>query len=309
MDSEGAVEVVGPEAAAARLAARYDGAITRDQLTAIGLSPDAVDYRIECERLHPRHRGVYLLGHNVAAERAPLFAAVLALGDNAYINHRTALEQYGILEPTGGPVHVTVIGCCRRSRDNIKVHRTTRIAPEDIGDLDGLRITSPARAILDFADDATPRELARAVNEAQVMELVTPDELRALMKRTPGRRGAALLTATLDRHDGPDTANEGGERLLAALLKRARVAKPEINAVFHGYEVDLLYRDESLVIECDSGRFHGTPAAVDRDRRKEAALRAQRCLVLRYSYWQIAEESEAVLAEIVAERAARSRSA
>jgi very-short-patch-repair endonuclease len=50
----------------------------------------------------------------------------------------------------------------------------------------------------------------------------------------------------------------------------------------------------------DSGKFHGTPAAVERDRRKDAALRHAGYTVLRYSYRQLADEPEAVIAEVAA---------
>ena len=48
------------------------------------------------------------------------------------------------------------------------------------------------------------------------------------------------------------------------------------------------------------GALHRLRAAVDRDRRKEAHLRAPGCLVLRYSYGQIKEEPHFVIAEIAA---------
>lgn len=288
------------DAVVAEIAAAQEGNVTRKQLRQAGLSDREIDHRIARKRLHRVHRGVFLPGHAVPPERAPQRAAVLTLGENAYLSYRSALEQYGVLPPSDGPIDVTVIGCCRRSRDGIRVHRTTRIAPEDLGTLDGLPITSPARALLDFADEATPRELAGAVNEAHVQQLTTPDELRAILQRTPGRRGAALLRATLDRHDGPDTTHDGGEKLLQALLKRARLPKPTTNQRLNGYEVDFLYEDAKLVIEIDSGKFHGTPAAVDRDRRKDAHLRRLGYTVLRYSYHQIADEPEAVIAEIAA---------
>jgi very-short-patch-repair endonuclease len=286
--------------AVADVAGDRQGVVSYRDLRSSGLGRGAIHHRVLRKRLHRVHRAVYLPGHDVPPEGAPLFAAVQALGENAYISYRTALEQHGILEPTDGPIHATVVGGCRRSRDNIRVHRTTRIAPEDLGTIDGLPITSPARAILDFADDATPRELAKAINEAHVLKLATPADLRALMKRTPGRKGAALLTATLNRHDGPSTAHEGGEELLEAIIKRARLPKPAVNARTAGYECDFTYENHKLIIEVDGGTFHGTPAAVDRDRRKDQALRAAGYTVLRYSYHQLADEPEAAVAEIAA---------
>jgi very-short-patch-repair endonuclease len=303
---EDVVEVFRPDAAAARIARVQAGNVTRAQLRDAGLTDDQVDYRIASERLHRVHRATFLVGHDVPPERAPYFAAVAALGDLAYLSHGSALEDYGAIDRADGPIHVTVLGRCRRSRDGIRVHRTTRIGPQDIGTRDGLRISSPARAALDYAEYATPGRLSRAVNQLHVDGLSTPQDLWDVLARTPGRHGAALLKATLIRHDGPTTYRSGGERIALALLKRARLPRPETNAVVHGKEVDFLYRDAKVVIEIDGGQSHGTPAAVDNDRRKDAYLRSLGYIVLRYSYWQIDEEPEAVIAEISAELRSRS---
>jgi very-short-patch-repair endonuclease len=189
------------------------------------------------------------------------------------------------------------------------VHRTTRIAPEDFGTLDGLRITSPARAALDYAEYATPVQLSRVVNNLHLKGLATPEDLWDVIKRTPGRRGARLLKATLLRHEGPIRFRSGGERIVLALLKRARLPKPEVNATVGTDEVDFVYRVHKVAIELDGGTTHGTPAAVDHDRRKDARLRSLGYEVLRYSWRQIEEEPEAVIAEIAATLDRRSRPA
>ena len=295
------------DAHVARLATDQEGAVTRTQLIELGVRPGAIDHRLESGRLHRAHQGTYLVGHTATTEQARYVLATLACGPAAYISAGSALECYGAVEPTGGDVHVTVIAGRRRSRKGIRLHRTRLGDPRDFGTLGTLRITSPARAVLDYAEYATPAQLARAVNEVQVKKLATAGELREIVARSPGRHGAALLTATLDRHDGPVTFRSDGERLFLALLKRARLPLPEVNADVDGDEVDFLYRDARLAIELDGGAAHGVPAAVDRDRRKEARLRAQRVELLRYSWWQIEEEPEAVTAEIAGRLAAKRR--
>ena len=304
------VEVFRPDAAMADLARGRQGVARRDQLRAAGLSDAQIDYRLERGSLHPQHRGTYLVGHDVPPEFAPYVAAALELGDTAYVDHRSALVMYDFLDPTPGEdIHVLVIGACRAGRDGIRVHRTTRIGEQDFGLLDGIvPIVSPARAILDYVADARPSELPRIVNQAHVMGLVTPDDLRAIVARTPGRKGAPLLKAVLARHEGPIRFRSGGERRVLAILRRARLPEPEVNAIAEGREIDFLYREPKVAIEFDGGAAHGTPAAVDHDRRKDAYMRSKGYEVLRYSWWQIEEESEAVIAEISAKLAARSRS-
>ena len=292
------------------MAAGRQGAVSYRSLKDAGLGAGGIDHRVRSGRLHRRHRGVYLVGHTVAPDFAAQHAAVLAMGPKAYVGYDSALEAYNVLEPTGGPIHVLVLNACRRSRRGIKVHRTTRIEPEDVGHLEnGLPITSPARAILDYADSATPIELSRAINEAHVQGLVTPDDLHEILARTPGRRGARKLEYVLAKHDGPKVLHKGLERIAYGLFDGALVPKPETNATIHGVEVDLLWRAEELVVELDSGRFHGTPAAVDRDRRKEAHLRRHGCEVLRYSYWQVTDEPHSLVAEVAMKLEQRRRGA
>ena len=292
--------VQATDAQIAALAGAQDGAVSRAQLRRAGIGRGAIEHRIERDRLHPEHRGVYLVGHTASPERAHYTTAVVACGDAGYLSHGSALEDYGAIEPNGGDVHVTVIAGRRRSRAGIRVHFTRRADPRDFGTRDGLRITSPARAALDYAEYATPRQLAYAVNQLHVLKLATPEDLYDVLHRTPGRRGAPLLKATLARHDGPTRYRSGGERILFALIKRARLRVPEVNAQAEGKEIDLLYRDVRLAIELDGGHSHGIPKAVDDDRRKDAYLRSRGYEVLRYSYWQIEEEPEAVIAEISA---------
>ena len=298
---EDVVEVLHGDPAVARFAAATRGAIARAGLTDAGLGRGAIAHRIDRGRLHRVHRGVYLVGHAIPPEFAAHHAAVLAHGPNAYISHATALEDYAVIEPVGGPIHVTVLNACRRSRPGIRVHRTTRIEPQDLGLLDDhLPITSPARAILDYAETASLTELSRAISEAEVLELATPDEIRALIARTPGRRGTRKVIYTLGRHAGPVVLHEGVERMAYAIIDKTPIRNPETNASIVGVKVDLLWREEKLVVELDSGRYHGVPAAVDRDRRKEAHLRKNDCELLRYSYWQIKEEPHFFVAEVAA---------
>jgi hypothetical protein len=278
------------------------------ELKAAGLGRGAIHHRVQRERLHRIHRAVFLVGHEIPPEFAPHHAAVLALSPRAYISHRTVLELHEILEPEEGDIHVTVIGRCRRSRPGIRVHRTTRIASKDLGLLDDqLPITSPARAILDFAETATPTELSRAINEAHVQQLATPEDLRDILGRCPGRKGAALVKAILDRHDGPVTLHRGLEEIGHALFARTPIPMPLVNVKRYGYRLDFFWPKEGLVVELDGGRFHGTPAAVDRDRRKDAHLRKHDLEVLRYSYWQVDEESHFLVAEVAAKLVERRR--
>jgi very-short-patch-repair endonuclease len=76
------------------------------------------------------------------------------------------------------------------------------------------------------------------------------------------------------------------------------VPTPEVNATTAGLEVDALWRERRLIVELDGHRFHAHPAEVERDRDREPQLRSSGYGVVRYTWRQVAERPEAVIAEL-----------
>ena len=90
----------------------------------------------------------------------------------------------------------------------------------------------------------------------------------------------------------PDDAPEGftrseGERRLKRLCEAADLPPPKTNARVAGFEVDAYWPDLNLVVELDSWRHHGTRAAFERDRERDAELHAQGIATLRFTYRQV----------------------
>lgn len=72
-----------------------------------------------------------------------------------------------------------------------------------------------------------------------------------------------------------------------------------------GHEVDLFWADERLVVEIDGYAFHGSRAAFERDRRRDADLVAAGCAVIRITWRQAVHEPLATVARVAVARAAR----
>jgi very-short-patch-repair endonuclease len=288
----------------ARLAARQRGVVTREQLLALGLRPSAIDERIAAGKLHPLHRGVYLVGHAVPPLGAQEMAAVLACGRGAVLSHYSAGEQFEVLEKNDGPIHVSIPGGSRRQRDGIRLHKPTTLTAGDTGDWDGIPITSPARTLFDLAATVPFRVLEHAVNEAQIKRLVTARELTDRLDTHRGR-GTSALKAILNTR--PTKSRSPGESLLRTLIRKANLPPAEMNAKVHGYEWDFHWADAKLLVEADSVGYHSLPAKVEHDRRKDAHARARGYEVLRFTYTQIAYEPEVVIAGIAAALATRRR--
>lgn len=254
---------------------------------------------MECGGLHRRFRGVFLVGHLAEAKYADEWGAVLACGQGAAVSHRRAAVVFELVEPRDGDIDISIPSRSTRQHPGIRLHRQPSLRREDVGfTREGVPITSPARTLLDFGTQATPRELERAFHEALVQRLVTRKELEALIARSPGHHGVALMQPLVDDYEGPTLTRRDGEERMLALCRSARIARPDVNAIILGFEVDFSWRETKVAVEVDSGRWHGNPAALERDHRKNMILRAHDWTVLRYTWKQIVHDRDAVVAEL-----------
>jgi hypothetical protein len=153
-------------------------------------------------------------------------AAVLACGPSAALSHRSAAALWRIVPRWHSPTEVTAQ--TKRRRPGVQVHRSRHA---DATTHYGIRVTTPARTLVDLADVLDPRALTRALNEAQVLRLVTPAELTTLLTRYPGRR-----TARLTPERGATRSHL--EDRFTRFLKRHHLPPPERNQTIAGHEVD-----------------------------------------------------------------------
>ncbi len=65
-----------------------------------------------------------------------------------------------------------------------------------------------------------------------------------------------------------------------------------------GYEVDLLWREQRLIVEVDGFAYHSSRAAFERDRARDAALQAAGYRVVRLTWRQIIDEPHALVAQL-----------
>jgi very-short-patch-repair endonuclease len=93
------------------------------------------------------------------------------------------------------------------------------------------------------------------------------------------------------------TRSEAEERVLA-LIRAARLPEPVVNARLAGYEIDFFWPSERFALEVDGFRFHSARGAFERDRRKDNDLRRAKVTTMRTTWWQVAEESYALIADI-----------
>ena len=247
------------------LARRQQRNVTRAQLLALGLSPEAIQRRVHSGRLHREHLGVYSVGTPATTPLELAAAAVLACGDGAVLSRESALALWG--QAKRWPETPRVITRSRIRRPGIQTHETA-LARKDIRTHHGIRATSLARTLLDCAPSMTDKSLNRTVNDALRSPYMTKTQLADVCERNPRHPGTKLLKPFVQSRTGP-TRSEFEDAFLR-LCEHYGLPRPAVNTIVCGYDVDVLFARERLIVELDGYDFHNDRQSFETDRLRDA---------------------------------------
>jgi hypothetical protein len=293
-----------------RRARRRRGAFTAAQAAEDGVPESTLHDRARTGQYRRLQPSVYQLGGAPDSREVRYLAAVLAAGGEAVLSHHSAAHHHGLARPADR-VHVLTRGRQLDALVGVQVHRTERLPDHHRTVVDGIPVTSLERTICDVSGVLTHRELRRVVAEASRRRRVTVGTLRRCAEELGRFRGKRMLARVLSELSPlePSTRNDF-ESLFLRVTTRAGIPPTAMNHPVrdvHGnrHELDAVYLPERLPVELDSRRWHGTRLDVNDDRARENALK----LVgwrefLRFSYWDVRDRPERVVAQIRAALAA-----
>lgn len=264
--------------AAAEIAARQHGVVSRGQLREVGLTEAEIDHALAIGRLHPVFRGTFGLGHAGIGTRGKMLAAALACGPGSVVSHGTAAYLLGIWERQ--PALIDVIAPVEAGRRITGVRRRHTPPPlaRDRWSHEAVPCTGPSRTIVDVAGIVGERALRRTVEQAAVHALLNVPEIDAILDG-PRRRGSRQLRSVLEswrRYSPALRLRSVMEAKLLPMLSSHGIPAPECNVMLwirgEAFEVDFLWRRRRLVVEADSRKYHDNPEAERRDRRRDEVL-------------------------------------
>ena len=276
------------------LASTQHGVVAFWQLIEVGLRPGAIKSRVHAGRLHRIYRGVFAVGHPSLSREGQLIAAVLAYGPDALLGQWSAAELWKFTS-NSRPLIDVVSAADRRSRPGIAFHQIKTLDPGDRTKRHNIPVTSPVRTLLDVATVAAPAQLASIVEEAGRLGWLNRSAMQQLIERNAGRSGVKALRAALEELD--PSARWTRSELEALFLRTCRahgIQPPIVNARVEGFEVDCLWPAARLIVELDGYEFHRTPAAFERDRRRDALLKRAGYEVLRVTYAWLTSDPDGV---------------
>jgi hypothetical protein len=253
----------------ASLARRQRGYITRQQMLNLGLGAEAIRYRVGCGRLIPVYAGVYAVGHLPTLPQDRACGALLACGPGTVLSHGSAATLWGIFRWWEIPFEVT--SPTVHGRRGLCVHRAA-LTRHDIRIQDGIRVTSPARTLLDMAPRLTDKQLGRAFNRLRLAHGLTPEQLHEVLDRFPRHPGARRLRPLAGTSRG--ATRSGLEDKFVRFCERYGLPEPRLNVKFGGREVDAFFPIERLIVEVDGYEVHSGRISFEDDRDRDANMLA-----------------------------------
>ena len=148
-------------------------------------------------------------------------------------------------------------------------------------------MTHPVQTLIDLATELADHRIERAVNEADVLDLVDPETLRLALDDYAGMPGVKRLRTMLDRHTFR-LSDSDLEIYFRPLAMAAGLPVPLTKHMLLGYEVDFFFPDQDLIVETDGLRYHRTPSQQARAAKRDQTHVAAGIRILRFTHWQVA---------------------
>lgn len=277
------------DALIAELASRQHSAVRFVQLRGLGLSTAAIARRVARGWLHPRHRGVYVVGQPELSREGEWMAAVLAAGPVSALSHLSCAALVGVSRFREPLIAVTTTR--RPKLDGVRVHTVRRLDPRDVTTHKRIPVTTVHRMLVDLSDIRTAHQVANVIHELAFRGRYVEAAVRDSMARANGRHRLHVLERAMEFHRlGSAGTRSGAEDAFLALVS----PEPRVNMGLLGFEVDFHWPQLRLVVEID-GVGHLRKATKADDDRRDAALAAAGYATLRFRDTDVVQRPGTVL--------------
>ena len=269
-----------------------------DESAAVGDAMRRAARRGDMRRVH---RGAYVgaehwkgLGPE-ARHRVEVRAALAAARSDVLVSHQSAAVVWG-LPVVGAPlrrVHLTFVGASGGvSRGAVSRHVTSASPPESM--VDGIRVTSAGRTVVDLARAAGLLAGVVAADAALRAKLVTPGQLAEELEAAGKGRGVRVARDVVAFADG--LSESPGESLSRVRMRQLGLPGPVLQREFSDHvgfvgRVDFWWEDVRVVGEFDGRAKYEQDGDIEAERRRlweeklrENRLRATGATVARWTW-------------------------
>jgi len=286
---------------------RIAGIVTAAELGSAGFS----DARIRTLRrrgdLHRVARGVYAdgaqardrLGFIGGDQLLGIAGAVAAVGPSAVVSHQSAAYLHSI-DLLGKPDQTVVLTVPVQrgwtARAGVRLHAVT-VPPEQVTTFVGLRVTTPARTVIDLARTLSFRAGVVAADSALHRKLVTKPELEAVLVTCSQWRGARQAAKVVEFADA--RAESPLESIARVAFADCNLPPPELQVWLGGTvepigRVDFYWKQYRTIAEVDGAIKYADPDRARAQLRRDSMLRDEGFEVVHFTWQQITQTPEQV---------------
>jgi very-short-patch-repair endonuclease len=258
-------------------AKRHHGLVTRERLLAAGFTVAAIKHAQRAGRIREMRPGVYGLVGSPPTWMQGL-AAVLLSVDGAVATHSSAARLYD-LRSSHARYEITTARIRRVRLPGVDEHRSLCWLPEDTRLRVGMKVSSPARLVVDLSGRLDRKALGSMTDELVRRRLLRLGDLARTAGRlapAPRRRTRLVHDVLAARWHGYAPGDSDLEARVIRALHRAGLPAPtaqhRVQIGGRRYRVDLCYPDVRLAIEIDSWAYHQWRSAFDGDRARRNDL-------------------------------------
>jgi very-short-patch-repair endonuclease len=243
---------------------------------------------------------VFFVADRPFTDAARIRSAVWGLGAQATASGLAAAWWLELTRFAPDVVEVTVPRVSNHPRRPGTRVRRRNLCAADVIERGGLRVTAMPLTVIEAA--------VRRGGGPKLMDsaLQRHVELRALWDahlRNKGRHGSPATRRLLQAAE--DGARSAAERLLIQLLKTAGITGWKANYPVAGYKVDVGFSACKVALEADGLAFHSDSDDFHNDRVRQNAIALAGWQVLRFTWLDLTEYPDRVIAEV--KRAVRAR--
>ncbi|HWD70616.1 MAG TPA: hypothetical protein VG293_10505 [Solirubrobacteraceae bacterium] len=197
--------------------------------------------------------------------------ALLATGDRSALAGGSAAALWGLYRRWPEPLEV--LSPFQHRIPTLKASRCRTLLRRDIRVKDGIRVTSPARTLLDIAPRTYTRTLHRFHNELRMRKLIDNEQLLDVATRNPRHPGAEHLRDLAGASKG-EAKRSGFEVDWPPFAAKHDLPAYEMNVHVAGERIDVLFTPDRLIVELDGWGKHGTKQSFEDDRDQDSSILA-----------------------------------
>lgn len=274
------------------------GAVGRTQARIAGVSRGAWTRRVSSGALDAKSDRVAVSPSSTDSFERRLTVGLLDGGPGSAMSSESALAYYGVPGFALEPIHISRVRSGERpSLEGVVWHHSRLLPPQHVLEVNGLRMTTPARALADVVGrkGMHPERARRTIETAWAARLVNRPLLVQMADEwcERGRRGSTFLREYLDSKptDFVPAASNVARRFIQ-LIVEAGMPEPrsEVNvgdaSAWLG-RVDCLDPALPLIAEIQSDRFHTAPLDVAHDAARNGRIERAGFTVVPFTEFQV----------------------